>query len=214
MDKSETTVEIAKALCVVQKNLLHAKKDSTNPFFKAQYSSLSSVWDACRDLLADNGLSVVQTSTVIEGRALVVDTTLLHTSGEWITGELAMPLAKDDPQGVGSAMTYARRYGLAAIVGVSPEDDDAEGATKREPKPTQKAPEKPPVDQQTYKLTLDLPWVAEAIKAKSWKNKDLISHIAERYQVTGTTVKEVLTRMNELQQYDLQKFLGGGDDEV
>lgn len=133
MEKSETIGELAKALCSVQGKLTGAKKDSENPFFKSKYADLASVWDACRILLNENGLSVVQTNSPSGENTTTIDTTLLHNSGEWISGSLEVPLTKNDPQGLGSAMTYARRYGLSAIVGVCPEDDDAESATKREP---------------------------------------------------------------------------------
>uniref|UniRef100_A0A6M3KSV1 Putative Erf family protein n=1 Tax=viral metagenome TaxID=1070528 RepID=A0A6M3KSV1_9ZZZZ len=133
MIKSETIGELAKALCIVQGKLTGAKKDSINPFYKSKYSDLASVWDACRGLLSENGLSVVQTSSPSGENTTIIDTTMIHNSGEWISGSMQVPLVKNDPQGVGSAMTYARRYGLSAIVGVCPEDDDAESATKREP---------------------------------------------------------------------------------
>ena len=142
MNQSENIGSLAKALCIVQSQLEGAKKDSVNPFFRSKYADLASVWDACRDLLHKNELAVAQTSSVIEGRDLVVVTTLMHSSGEWIRGELAVPLTKQDPQGIGSAITYARRYALSAIVGISPEDDDAEAATSR-PKQPAKTAEKP-----------------------------------------------------------------------
>ena len=140
MQKSDTIGELAKALSVAQGKIEGAKKDSTNPFFKSSYADLSSVWDACRKPLSDNGLAVVQTTTLTFDEDIIVDTTLLHSSGEWINGQLAVRPTKNDPQGMGSALTYARRYTLAAIVGVAPEDDDAEGATSRQPKQEQKTP--------------------------------------------------------------------------
>ncbi len=136
MLKSDTIGELAKALVNVQKVLEGAKKDSKNPFFKSSYADLSSVWEACRKPLAENGLAVIQTMDLQEGADLIIETMLVHTSGEWISGQLWMKPVKDDPQGIGSAITYARRYALAAIVGVCPEDDDAEQAMSRTaPKP-------------------------------------------------------------------------------
>jgi len=142
MDKSESIKEIAKALKEVQANLKPAVKDSVNPFYKMKYADLGSVWDACRELLAANGLAVTQTTDVGQDNSLIVETTLLHVSGEWITGSMPMILPKQDPQGIGSAITYARRYGLAAIIGICPEDDDAESAIDRKPSPVKK--ESPP----------------------------------------------------------------------
>ena len=135
MEKSDTIGELAKALAAVQGKLAGAKKDSENPFFKSKYADLSSVWDSCRKLLADNGLAVVQTCSAGYGREVIrVDTILVHTSGEWISGQLDITPSKNDPQGIGSALTYARRYGLSAIVGVCQEDDDAESSMSRPPK--------------------------------------------------------------------------------
>jgi len=132
MNKSDTIGELARALIEVQKVLEGAKKDAINPFFKAKYADLSSVWDACRKPLGENGLAVTQTLDFTDGAGVVVETTLLHSSGEWISGRLCVTPVKNDPQGIGSAITYARRYSLAAIVGICPEDDDAEQAMDRE----------------------------------------------------------------------------------
>jgi len=145
MYKSDTTGELAKALAIAQGKIEGAKKDSENPFFKSSYADLASIWEACRKPLSDNGLSVVQTTSNNEDYSIVVETTLLHSSGEWITGELGLKAVKEDPQGLGSAITYARRYALAAMVGVAPDDDDGESATDRKPvqKPVQKSVQKP-----------------------------------------------------------------------
>lgn len=126
---SEQVNELAKALSTVQSTMKAAKKDSTNPFFKSKYADLSSVWDACREELTKNGLSVCQTMEATEQGA-GLRTTLLHTSGQWMSGVLVLNPAKNDPQGIGSALTYARRYALAAIVGVVTEDDDGNAATR------------------------------------------------------------------------------------
>jgi len=133
MLKSDTIGELTKALVNVQAKIKGAKKDEVNPFFKSKYADLSSVWEACRDLLAENGLAVIQTTSAenCQDGEIIIETILAHSSGEWIGGELLLPLAKNDPQGVGSAITYGRRYGLSAIVGICPEDDDAEIAQGR-----------------------------------------------------------------------------------
>lgn len=136
MKHSENMDKIAGAIAAVQMALRPALKDSSNPFFKSNYADLSSVWDACRRPLGANGLSVVQGLGRDEKDGYLW-TTLLHTSGQYITGECPLILGKRDPQGVGSAMTYYRRYGLAAILGVTQEDDDGQGATKATTQPTQ-----------------------------------------------------------------------------
>jgi len=143
MEKSESIKELAVALNKAQATLQVAKKGSENPFFHSKYADLLSVWDACREALVSNGLSVVQIADIsfnADGKA-VLETILMHTSGEWIKGRLPLLPVKPDPQAQGSAITYARRYSLSAIIGLcTEEDDDAEGAMERG-KPTTK--EKP-----------------------------------------------------------------------
>lgn len=130
MNKSESIGNLAKALAAVQAKIQPAVKDSKNPYFKSNYADLNAVWNSCRALLAANGLSVAQVNSVGAENTVVVETVLMHESGEWISGELCLPLVKTDPQGVGSAVTYGRRYGLAAIVGIiADEDDDANHAS-------------------------------------------------------------------------------------
>lgn len=133
MLKSENINELGAALAKAQGAVEGALKDSANPFFKNKYADLSSVWDACRQQLTVNGLSIVQTPTEAEG-GIGVETMLIHSSGQWLSNTFTMPVSKADAQGVGSAITYARRYALAAMVGVAPEDDDGNAATKAAPK--------------------------------------------------------------------------------
>lgn len=128
--QSDSIVELAKAMAIVQASLNGALKDSTNPFFKSNYADLESVWDACRSPLTKNGLSVVQT-TDSGPNGIELVTTLLHTSGQWIRGRLPITAIKAEPQAVGSAITYARRYALAAMIGVVQVDDDGEAAHGR-----------------------------------------------------------------------------------
>ena len=141
MPQSDSIKELATALSKVQGELTYAKKDSANPFFKSRYADLESVWDACRSLLAKNGLSVIQMpGNYFEGRMWLV-TKLCHTSGEWIEQEMSVPVQKPDAQGAGSALTYMRRYALAAFVGVVQADDDGNAAVVT--KPTLKSVTKP-----------------------------------------------------------------------
>ena len=142
MYQSETLTALAGALADFQRHDIGAKKNATNPHLKNKYADLSSIWEAIREPLAANGLAVVQLPVPGEAGTLRLRTQLLHMSGEWIASEIVMPLAKADPQGYGSALTYARRYALAAMLGVTQEDDDATAATR----PTQAAQEKPAGD--------------------------------------------------------------------
>ena len=141
MQQSESIANLAKALSTVQGKLTHAKKDSANPFFKSKYADLESVWDACRDLLASNGLAVAQFPGTYSDldKSMSLTTILTHISGEWISQEMSVPVSKVDPQGAGSALTYMRRYALAAVVGVVQADDDGNAASS--PKPVVKAKE-------------------------------------------------------------------------
>jgi hypothetical protein len=133
MNRSEQINELAEALALAQGEMEGAPKDRQNPHFRSSYADLASVWGACRKPLANHGLSVAQVPRVIKGEdpAVEVETLLMHKSGQWISNLLELPVAKADTQGFGSAITYARRYALAAVVGVAPEDDDAEGAVGR-----------------------------------------------------------------------------------
>jgi hypothetical protein len=139
--QSETIGALAAALSKAQADITGALKDSSNPFFKSKYADLASCWDACRKQLAANGLSVIQTTRMAD-QGLVLVTTLAHSSGEWIAGEMPVLMSVQGksgefkevtPQAQGSGITYARRYALAAIVGLAQVDDDAEAAQGRKP---------------------------------------------------------------------------------
>lgn len=125
--KSESIHELATALAKAQQEIKSAIRDNSNPFYKSKYADLHSVWLACREALNKNGLSVVQT---LSADSLLI-TDLLHTSGQWISGACPLINTKQDMQGLGSAITYARRYSLAAICGVATEDDDAQAAVEK-----------------------------------------------------------------------------------
>lgn len=111
-----------------------AKKDSSNPFFKSKYADLHAVLEAVREPLSKNGLCVSQTIEVCDSGLQVVRTTLGHESGQYIGGVCPIINTKGDAQGMGSAITYARRYSLAAIVGIAQMDDDGNAAVQPGPK--------------------------------------------------------------------------------
>ncbi len=121
--------KLAEALAKAQAEMLPAVKDKKNPFFKSNYADLSSVWDSIRKPLTNNGLSIVQLTKLAES-GTVLSTVLAHSSGEWVRSDYPITAVKNDPQGLGSAVTYARRYALAAMVGVCTEDDDGEAASR------------------------------------------------------------------------------------
>lgn len=136
MIKSETVGELFTALSKAQSMMTGAKKDSDNPFFKSKYADLHTVLEAVKDPLTKNDLCVIQTIDVATDGAQFVLTTLGHKSGEYIGGTCPIINTKGDAQGMGSAITYARRYSLAAIVGIAQMDDDGNEAVKPAPKVT------------------------------------------------------------------------------
>lgn len=190
MQKSESIGKLSKALTAVQSQIKPALKDAANPFYKSTYADLNSVWGAARDLLAKNGLSVIQGNSVGIDNTVIVETILAHESGEWIQSELALPLSKSDPQGVGSAVTYGRRYGLAAIVGiVADADDDGNHASGKNgnghtPAPAPKISPNIATLQKEIKVRC-----SELNKAKDsieWKPAVLNEYIAETMDATVT----------------------------
>ena len=128
MNKSESIKELATALNQAQAEMSGAKKKAANPFFKSRYADLNSVVDAIRQPFCDHGLSYSQFPVFKDG-FVGVETILMHSSGEWISSELLLPMVKQDPQAAGSALTYARRYSLQAIAGIPAEDDDGNAAS-------------------------------------------------------------------------------------
>lgn len=137
---SEKIDLLASALCAFQGELQDVEKNSENPFFKSSYADLSAVWSAVRPLLNKHGLSVSQFGIMTpDGPAC--STTLMHKSGQWMCGEIPLITKDGTMQSMGSAISYARRYGLSAILGVTQADDDGELASK----PAPKAGNAPPV---------------------------------------------------------------------
>ena len=135
MQRSESIAALSAALATAQGGIRAASKDSANPFYHTKYADLASIWDACRHALSANGVAVMQFPRTIEA-GIEVETILSHASGEWVSEIIRLPaiqivknkegkeFERFDAQTIGSAITYARRYALAAMVGVAPDDDD------------------------------------------------------------------------------------------
>ena len=131
--------EIATAFVKAQQAFGPALKTSTNPHFKSRYADLAACVEAVIDALNANGIGLVQVMHECND-GVIVSTTFIHESGEVIDcGKLHVPAAKHDPQGYGSALTYARRYSLMAACGIAPEDDDGNAGSKPPPKLTKAA---------------------------------------------------------------------------
>ena len=120
------------ALAAAQAQMGKAIKDSTNPAFRSRYADLASVMDACLPALNANGVAVYQ-PTIDDDTGRFVETILAHESGETIRCRVPLIVQKNDMQGYGSAVTYARRYGLMCMAGIAPEDDDGNAAAKAAP---------------------------------------------------------------------------------
>lgn len=130
MKQSESVASLAPALAKAQAELKAIAHDSKNPHFKSSYASLDTILEHVRPILAAQGLSIVQGMTTPHtdehGKvtAITVETMLLHASGEYLSSAAIMPVAKHDPQGMGGAFTYGRRYGLTACLALATEEDD------------------------------------------------------------------------------------------
>lgn len=148
---STEITELSKALIEVQKNLQPAVKDAVNPFVKNRYATLNSVMDTCRSALLDQGVLLTQYPVPVEGENLGLVTKLVHAeSGQFQASLAVIPLSKPDPQAMGSAFTYGRRYALSAMLGiVAEEDDDGNAACGQAKTPTRQRSARTSVRQET-----------------------------------------------------------------
>jgi len=207
MQTSESIGALAAALAKAQAEMKGAVKDSTNPHFRSKYADLSSIREAAVGPLAKHGIAVVQ-GVEAEGPVVRVSTTLVHESGEWMRSTLTMTSLQDTPQGIGSTITYGRKYGLASMTSVAPEDDDGNEASR--PAPQREAPRPPP------KPTVP----PDAINRKS----AVMDYMEKRYglqsmrsmmaQILGKTfpvTEEIHVTLTELQK--LENFIQGLEQE-
>ena len=163
---------IATSLATAQINMGKALKQSNNPHFRSKYADLGSVMDACLPALNEHGIAVIQpTGEDEQGR--FVETILIHgESGEQLSCRVPLIVSKNDMQGYGSAVTYARRYGLMAMAGIAPEDDDGNAAAKAAPK--QEPPK--PISAEQFQEMNDLIFDTETDEVKFcayWKVDEL-----------------------------------------
>lgn len=136
MNHSDSITKISAALVKAWANIGSATKDASNPFFKSKYATLGAVMEVVKQPLLDQGIIVLQ-PVVGDQNGDYVETVLMHESGEWISGKMKLVCAKpNDPQAMGSAVTYNRRYSLQSFAFVPSEDDDAEKAMGRKPQST------------------------------------------------------------------------------
>lgn len=190
MNRSDSIAALAAALAKAQAKIQPAIKDKVNPAFRSHYATLEAIVEACREPLAANGLSIIQmpTDDAANCDRTALTTMLLHSSGEYISQTVSVRLTKQDAQGLGSAMTYLRRYSLAAFVGVTAtEDDDGNAASQPTATPARAAAPVAPViraPQQTVAATTmsdDL--VFEGVLAYV-KSEDGVSKAGRQYTKT------------------------------
>jgi predicted aconitase len=142
--KSDQLDQLFTALAKAQGEMTAAAKDCANPFFKSRYADLSSVWNACREPLSKNGLSVLQIVQTTESGD-VLHTTLGHSSGQYMTSTMPIRIKTEgkganELQALGAAITYLRRFALSALVGVAPDDDNDGNGSQYKAQPRQEAP--------------------------------------------------------------------------
>lgn len=181
MKTSSSIGAIAPALVAAAAELQPVSKDATNPAFRNKYATLDAIMEQVRPVLARHGLAVLQTGTApetIDGRlvAVGIETMLLHKSGEWIASSVTLPVEKLTAQGAGSAISYGRRYGLSAILGLTAEDDDGQAASARPAAPARPEPRAeavPEPGQRLYQSVPDTPrakpFSGDVGEAMAWK---------------------------------------------
>jgi len=186
MEKSESIVELSKALAKFHSEMGKVSKDAKNPFYKNKYASLSNIIEAVTKPLNDNGLSIVQ-MPCNEG----LTTMLIHTSGEWISSTSSTPVKdQTDPQKLGSAITYARRYALGAVLSLNiDEDDDGQKAATAPPK-KQTAPPKKVVKFGTDEFKKVVDWIVE--------EKGTIAKAVQLYDIDEDELKKAIMVKKEL----------------
>lgn len=204
---TENLGELVAALIKVQRNLKSAPKAKKNPFYKSTYADLPGVWEMCRESLADNGLVVTQLVEGPKEDAQLV-TMLIHTSNQWIKSKIPLLAVKQDPQAQGSAITYARRYGLMAVLGMCQDDEDDDGEAATHP-PKDDAPRKSPEKkgeltpieiedylkkwgQQKEMFRKFLAYVKDAKKMKTWR--EAVDAVKEDEEKTNKAFNSWLER--------------------
>lgn len=187
--------EIATALVKAQKAFGPALKSSTNPHFKSRYADLSACVEAVIEGLNGAGIALIQ-RTSEDTTGVTVETVFIHESGEMLEcGKLHVPASKQDPQGYGSALTYARRYSLMAACGIAPEDDDGNAASK--PRKQEEAP--PPINADQAIEIQDLIEETKTDKAGllDWVSKNTNTKVTDVTQIPNVAyvhVKKILDK--------------------
>ena len=208
MQRSETIGEIAKALTKFNGEVTKIAKNADNPFFKSSYSTLDHIIEEIRPILTKNGLSILQIPSG-DGQNVIMKTLLIHESGEFLeSDELIMKPAKNDPQGIGSTISYSRRYSLCSFLSLSTgdQDDDGNEATFGGNKPQQRKQQQP---QQTHqKPPVSDHYQPKLISPNQLKLlKTLITKMEKAYSITSDEVKAMLEKTNGVGKFASSKDL-------
>ena len=193
MKTSESIKQLSAALLKAQRSITFASKDANNPHFKSKYADLPAVIDAIKPALNDAGLVFLQTFSPSEAGFIAVTTRLMHETGEWIEDTATVPLPKSDPQGYGSAATYARRYSLAAITGLYQDDDDGNAASNTKPAQIAKV---------TAKQAADLQALADEVGADvaaflGFVSNQLRTEIKKWSDIPATSFDDCVSALNK-----------------
>jgi len=190
MTTSENTIEITKALVAFHREIGKISKDAKNPFFKSDYATLSNILEAIKEPLDSNGLTFVQFPDGENG----LTTRLMHESGEWLEATYKMVPAKNDPQGLGSAITYQRRYSLGAVLGLNIDNDD-DGNAASAPAVAQNVPAKPRTKEEAIYADLKAKIAAEDDFGKLEQYKANL--IEKSDMVTPVQFKDLIDRIDK-----------------
>ena len=206
ISRSESIIELSKAFAMFQAEVNNPINSTTNSFFKNKYATLGDVLNEVRPVLAKNGLSILQMPSG-DGGLVQLTTLIMHTSGEWIETEpIVMRPEKPNAQGMGSVLTYARRYSLSAILGVASEDDDDGNQASQPQKSTPKAKASPkkPVDNSLKELIAELMEKAKTLQAGGKEQNDIMEVFKEKGHPNPNTIpsvkvgKEIMEELNKL----------------
>lgn len=201
MKKSETIAELSKAFVKTQKELKQPLKDANNPFFKSKYVPLENVVESITKSASKNGIAFSQFPSQDENGMTTVGTVVMHESGEWIEYDpIKIKPVKNDPQAVGSAITYAKRYALSAIFGItSDQDDDGNEATQPAKSKSQPAKKQAPKTKKDAK-TDEANALFAKLKNRGVIDKTIMDYIAQYIAETGKpdTINTKIEAMKEL----------------
>jgi hypothetical protein len=183
------SAKLAAAIVKVQAALENVTKDAVNPHFKSHYASLPHILDTVRPVLAAHGLAIVQWPCTSDDGRIGIRTTILHESGEQMEHVFTVRPSKDDPQGAGSAISYCRRYALAAVLNIGQDDDDGEAASVRPParQPAARKPPQPRAASAPPRDDKEPPWLDERVgfgkhRDQTWRHMASGSVNGERHE--------------------------------